>query len=96
MLSQISRGTNKEKLQWIFKLYDGNGDGYISKSEMLQIVRAIYEMLGECTIPMVNSASAQEHVDRLFSVNTNFINEIIFLVNLFPKIMKWFFGDVAN
>lgn len=68
MLSQISRGSNEEKIRWIFKLYDADNDGYISKMEMLQIVRAIYEMLGDCTIPMVNSASATEHVDRIFSV----------------------------
>lgn len=37
---------DSEKLRWIFGLYDINGDGFISKPEMLAIVSAIYDMLG--------------------------------------------------
>lgn len=36
-----------EKLNWIFNLYDVDRDGYISKSELLLITSAIYEMLGK-------------------------------------------------
>lgn len=46
-LSILARGSVNEKLQWAFELYDINGDGMITHEEMLQIVKAIYEMLGK-------------------------------------------------
>ncbi|XP_076367870.1 Kv channel-interacting protein 4-like [Tachypleus tridentatus] len=66
LLSRLSRGTIKEKLKWIFGLYDINGDGFISKQEMLLIVSAIYDMLGHYTDPAVDEHSAREHVERVF------------------------------
>jgi len=41
------RGTADEKLEFAFKLYDLNHDGYILKSEMTRIVSALYVMLGD-------------------------------------------------
>jgi Ca2+-binding EF-hand superfamily protein len=69
ILSKVSRGTIQEKLQWIFGLYDLNGDGLITKKEMLDVVTSIYEMLGHNTEPQVEENSAKEHVERIFHVN---------------------------
>jgi len=66
VLSALSRGTVEDKLKWIFGLYDINGDGYITKQEMLTIVRAIYDMLGNYTEPLVDEHTAKEHVERIF------------------------------
>ncbi|XP_071040749.1 Kv channel-interacting protein 4-like [Parasteatoda tepidariorum] len=66
MLSILSRGNVPEKLEWVFNLYDINGDGYITKQEMLNIVSAIYDMLGHYTDPAVTEHSAKEHVDKIF------------------------------
>ncbi|XP_076308199.1 A-type potassium channel modulatory protein KCNIP1-like isoform X2 [Tachypleus tridentatus] len=66
LLSSLSRGPVTEKLKWIFDLYDINGDGFISKQEMLHIVSSIYEMLGHYTEPVVHEHSAKEHVERIF------------------------------
>ncbi|ROT73216.1 putative Kv channel-interacting protein 4-like isoform X7 [Penaeus vannamei] len=66
ILSELSRGSVTEKLRWAFNLYDINGDGYITKEEMLDIVTAIYSLVGRNAIPAVEENTTQEHVDRIF------------------------------
>ncbi|XP_033330996.1 A-type potassium channel modulatory protein KCNIP1 isoform X2 [Megalopta genalis] len=68
ILSKVSRGSVEEKLQWVFGLYDLDGDGLISKEEMLDVVGSIYEMLGRYTQPQIVEPhlAAREHVDRIF------------------------------
>ncbi|XP_018303213.1 Kv channel-interacting protein 1 [Mycetomoellerius zeteki] len=68
ILSKVSRGSVEEKLQWVFGLYDLDGDGLISKEEMLDVVGSIYEMLGRYTQPQILEphVAAREHVDRIF------------------------------
>lgn len=65
----MSRGSVQEKLQWVFGLYDLDGDGLISKAEMLDVVTSIYEMLGRATHPLVDETSAKEHVEKIFHVS---------------------------
>lgn len=69
----MSRGSVQEKLQWVFGLYDLNGDGLISKTEMVDVVTSIYEMLGRATHPLVDDTSAKEHVEKIFHVSRNLI-----------------------
>ncbi|XP_057341247.1 Kv channel-interacting protein 1-like [Microplitis mediator] len=68
ILSKVSRGSVEEKLQWVFGLYDLDGDGLISKEEMLDVVGSIYEMLGRYTQPQIlePQLAAKEHVERIF------------------------------
>lgn len=71
ILSKVSRGSVEEKLQWVFGLYDLDGDGLISKEEMLDVVGSIYEMLGRYTQPQCAEpqSAAREHVERIFHVS---------------------------
>ena len=69
ILSELSRGSTSEKLRWAFNLYDINGDGCITKEELLDIVTAIYSLMGRNTIPSVDANTTQEHVDRIFEVS---------------------------
>lgn len=45
-LSTLLRGSVYERLRWTFKLYDLNGDGCISRTELSDIVQAIHELMG--------------------------------------------------
>jgi len=68
-LSVLARGTVEEKLEWAFGLYDVNGDGVIGRDEMLNIVSAIYDMIGKCAVPSVEESAIIEHVDHIFQVS---------------------------
>ncbi|XP_066123831.1 calsenilin isoform X3 [Saccopteryx bilineata] len=65
-LSILLRGTVQEKLKWAFNLYDINKDGYITKEEMLAIMKSIYDMMGQHTYPLVQEDAPLEHVERFF------------------------------
>ena len=67
-LSVLARGTFQEKIQWAFGLYDINGDGVITRDEMLDIVVAIYDLLGKMAEPLVDDSTAKDHVHRIFDV----------------------------
>ncbi|CBY14598.1 unnamed protein product [Oikopleura dioica] len=66
-LSITSRGNVDEKLEWAFKLYDLDNSGGITKDEMLEIVQAIFSMLGEDDRFAQNSLSPELRVERIFS-----------------------------
>ena len=68
-LSVLARGTINEKLQWAFNLYDVNGDGIITRDEMLEIVTAIYDLMGKYAEPLITPDTAREHVDGIFEVS---------------------------
>ncbi|KAM4678356.1 A-type potassium channel modulatory protein KCNIP1 isoform 2-T2 [Discoglossus pictus] len=65
-LSILLRGTIHEKLRWTFNLYDINKDGYINKEEMMDIVKAIYDMMGKYTYPVLKDDAPKQHVELFF------------------------------
>jgi len=67
-LSVLARGTVHEKLQWAFSLYDTDGDGVITRDELLDVVSAIYDLMGKYAEPVITPDTAAEHVDRVFQV----------------------------
>lgn len=70
-----------EKLRWVFKLYDQNGDHVVTKTEMIKIMTAVDEMLGKehLYLDYHSVESAETRTDRLFNIididNDGFINE---------------------
>ncbi|KAH9278351.1 Hippocalcin-like protein 1 [Echinococcus granulosus] len=69
----VTRYPNDEeqRLRWAFHIYDLDGDGYISRGEMLQVVKAIYKMIGPATVARempAEEATPEQRTRRLFAV----------------------------
>lgn len=68
----MSRGSVEEKLRWTFQLYDINGDGYITREEMTDIVTAIYELMGRLPDELPEEEKIKGKVEQIFQVSLLF------------------------
>ncbi|KAL7029345.1 hypothetical protein ACKWTF_006199 [Chironomus riparius] len=65
-LSTLSRGSLDEKLEWTFQLYDVNGDGYISKEEMTEVMTSVYELMGKISEGCKEESQIKAKVESMF------------------------------
>lgn len=56
----------KRKLEWMFRIYDINGDGMIDKKELLTIIDSIYRLLTDGSDPEDLKKKANEHTKEIF------------------------------
>ncbi|KAI3381783.1 hypothetical protein SNEBB_002036 [Seison nebaliae] len=69
-ISITSHGEPRKKLNWAFNMYDIDGNGQIDKNEMLKIILAIYDLVGEENRIADNAPMAR--VDKIFEkMDTN-------------------------
>ncbi|XP_072256227.1 guanylyl cyclase inhibitory protein [Pyxicephalus adspersus] len=65
-ISMLAHGTPEEKLRWSFNLYDKDKDGAITRTEMLDIMKAVYKMSVAASITKFNPMTAEECTNRIF------------------------------
>jgi len=68
LLSRLTHGTQTDRLRWVFSLYDLDDDGCITKDEMAEVVKAVYDLLGKSTDDPIEESVVSARVDDLFAV----------------------------
>ncbi|KAF5406465.1 Guanylyl cyclase-activating protein 2 [Paragonimus heterotremus] len=93
VLSQITRGTEAEKIDWIFSLYDLNGDGYISRVEVNEVATAIFDLV---RVRSENSRDLQTIEERVNTMMELFTHPQTYDLNHDGKISKEEFFSVST
>mmetsp|Transcript_18514 Transcript_18514/g.47069 ORF Transcript_18514/g.47069 Transcript_18514/m.47069 type:complete len:188 (-) Transcript_18514:100-663(-) len=66
-LSVMTRGRSEEKMDFAFRLFDSEEQGFFTKKQMLEIMEAFYRLVGpQVTLSGKRYESAQQLVDDFF------------------------------
>ena len=64
-MSVTTRGTIEEKLEWAFNIYDIDGNGFISQSEMVHIVKSVQRMVGAIEDKRLSKDNVLKEFDKM-------------------------------
>lgn len=65
-LSVASRGSNDNKIEWCFKIYDQKKQGEVNYDDVYAVVRASYKMVGDVVGLPEQSRSPEARADQFF------------------------------
>ncbi|KAL3319488.1 hypothetical protein Ciccas_001855 [Cichlidogyrus casuarinus] len=66
-LNITSKGSYQEKLEWAFNMYDKDKDGFISKQDMISVITAIYQMIGNIIKLPDDELKPEQRVAKIFA-----------------------------
>ncbi|XP_052055146.1 Kv channel-interacting protein 4 isoform X4 [Apodemus sylvaticus] len=60
------QGDSTTYAHFLFNAFDTDHNGAVSFEEMLDIMKAIYDMMGKCTYPVLKEDAPRQHVETFF------------------------------
>ncbi|XP_015281589.1 PREDICTED: Kv channel-interacting protein 4 isoform X3 [Gekko japonicus] len=60
------QGDSTTYAHFLFNAFDTDHNGCVSFEEMLDIMKAIYDMMGKCTYPVLKEDAPRQHVETFF------------------------------
>ncbi|CAH8864531.1 unnamed protein product [Trichobilharzia szidati] len=67
-LNITSRGDLPQKLRWAFTMYDLDNDGYISRQDLIEVLTAIYAMVGSAVEFTDSEATPERRTEKIFQL----------------------------
>lgn len=61
----VCKRNSNEKIDWIFRFFDADNDGKVSKKELTSFVEAIYQMLGKKEVENLQDNTAEKRVNTI-------------------------------
>jgi Ca2+-binding EF-hand superfamily protein len=61
-VSSLTRGSTADKLRWIFRLYDVDCDGFISRQELRDVIVAVHRLAGNRNPSMAPAGNGTRHL----------------------------------
>lgn len=84
--SILRKGSLHEKLRWLFRLYDTDSDGVISKDEMETVVQSFMDMVRPSLFTQIDSSTSESTIDSMNSdQNDNHFNVSKFVNDIFRE-----------
>ncbi|KAM0671975.1 Ca2+-binding protein [Ordospora colligata] len=72
--SILVKGSDHERLRWIFRFYDTDGDGVVSRQEMLCVIQSIIEMTSKTLELGLDPSSVTENIFNSIDYSKNTLN----------------------
>ncbi|ORY29192.1 frequenin-like protein [Neocallimastix californiae] len=73
----VCKRNSTEKVDWIFRFFDIDNDGIISKNELYNFVDAIYKMLGKNEVETLLDNTVEKRVDTVLTAVNSKNKEVI-------------------
>ena len=66
VINITSKGTVDEKLEWASNMYDLDKNGFITRREMVEIISAVYKMMGSEIVMPEDERTPEKRMQKIF------------------------------